>query len=67
VFPDQLALDYRMGLDWGPSELEGLFDLLVDLAALDPQASLSLQEGQSAELVARFQNAWHRWVGERAG
>jgi len=66
VCPDQLALDYRMGPAWGPGELEALFELLGELVALDPRASLSLEEGVLADVVARFQNAWRRWVSEHA-
>ena len=66
VFPDQLALDYRVGPAWGPSEVEAFFRLLGELAALDQQASLSLEEGVLADVVARFQNAWRRWVAEHA-
>ena len=66
VFPDQLAFDYRMGPAWGPKELEALFELLGELIALDPHASLSLEEGVLATVVSRFQNVWRRWVAEHA-
>ena len=62
VFPAQIALDYRMGPAWGPRELEALFELLAELMSLDPQASLSLEEGALPEVVARFQKTWHRWA-----
>lgn len=66
VFPDQLSLDYRMGPAWGPSELEAFFGLLGELASLDPDASLSLEEGMLPDVVARFENAWRRWSSEYA-
>jgi hypothetical protein len=66
VFPNQLALDYRMGPAWGPKELEALFGLLGELASLDPDASLSLEEGVLPDVVVRFQNAWRRWSAEHA-
>jgi hypothetical protein len=66
VFPDQLALDYRMGPAWGAKELEALFGLLGQLVALDPRATLSLEEGVPADVVARFQSAWRRWAAEHA-
>jgi hypothetical protein len=66
VFPDQLALDYRMGPAWGPKELEALFDLLGELVALDPRASVSFEEGVLPEVVARFTSAWRRWAAEHA-
>ena len=64
VFPNQLALDYRMGPDWGPSELDGLFELLVELTNLDTGASVSLEDGALPEVTARVQRAWQRWAEE---
>lgn len=61
VDPDRLALDYRMGHDWGPGELCALFDLLGALATLDPKASLSHDDPEGA---ARFQDAWRRWSSQ---
>ena len=66
VFPDQLALDYRMGSEWTPARVEAFFALLADLAALDPRASTSLQECSRPEEKARFQSAWQRYVAEGA-
>jgi hypothetical protein len=66
VFRHQLALDYRMGAQWGPAKVEALFGLLSALASLDPRASLSLEEGIPHEVVARFQGAWRRYIEEHA-
>ena len=66
VFPDQLALDYRMGPAWGSSEIEALFQVLVELTALDPDATVSLEENVVGEVAVRFQNAWRRWASENA-
>jgi len=66
VFTDQLAIDYRMGPAWGPKELEGFFGLLGELTSLDPDATLSLEEGVLPDVVARFQSAWRRWSAEHA-
>ena len=61
VFPNQLALDYRMGAEWGSPEVEAFFALLLQLVKLDPQASLSLQAGILPDVVARFHTAWRRY------
>jgi hypothetical protein len=61
VFPDQLALDYRMGSSWGVTELGALFELLGELAALDPQASVTHWDTDAAE---RWRAAWRRWSAE---
>lgn len=63
VLPDQLALDYRMGPAWASRELAGLFELLGELAALDPHASVSHWDTHAA---ARFKGAWQRWAAEHA-
>jgi len=66
VFPDQLALDFRMGPAWGASELEALFQVLIELTALEANAMVSLEDNVVAEVAARFQNAWRRWASEHA-
>ena len=66
VFPDQLALDYRMGPAWGPAELEALFELLAELTRLDPAATLDLEEETRTEIRARFLRVWQRWQRERS-
>jgi hypothetical protein len=67
VFPDQLALDYRMGPGWGPRELAGLFAILAQLVALDLKSTISLERGASAEATARFQRVWVQWMADRGG
>jgi hypothetical protein len=65
VLPHRLCLDYRMGTTWGPGELEAFFALLAELMALDPQASISLEEGVLPEVAVRFQQVWHWWNAAR--
>lgn len=67
VFPDQLALDYRMGLEWGPRTVGALFELLVEMTQPDTSAALSLEDEEFPEVKARFERAWQRWLTERAG
>jgi hypothetical protein len=64
VFQDQLALDYRMGAAWGPAELQAFFQLLCELIAFDPKATIALEESVLPEVVARFRNALRRYRGE---
>jgi hypothetical protein len=66
VDADRLTLDYRMGDEWGPAEVESLFALLSSLAAFDPRSSVSLQEGVLPEVEARFQRVWRRFLKENA-
>ena len=44
VFEDELAIDYRMGPDWGPSEVAGFFTLLCQTTALAPSARVELED-----------------------
>ncbi len=44
VFPDMIALDYRMGAEWDAAKLAALFELLRQLQLIDPNASISLSE-----------------------
>ena len=66
VFTDQLQLDYRMGADWGSKEVEALFALLSQLAALDPNGSLALEDGVLPEVADRFQLAWKKYSTDAA-
>ena len=66
VFPDELALDYRMGKAWGAGEVEGLFKLLVRLVALDPGASVKPGNVFPPDPGRRFDKAWRRYRSEHA-
>jgi hypothetical protein len=66
VFPDQLALDYKMGPQWNQLKVQGLFGLLSELVAFDSRATLSLEENVIPDVRGRFYDAWHRWSAEHA-
>ena len=66
VFPDQLALSYRMGPEWGPEQVKALFALLHELTKSDEGARLTLEDGVVPEWMDRFQGAWSQWVREHA-
>lgn len=62
IFPDLIGLDYRMGPGWNPTTVAALFNLLADLAKLDAEARLALEEaGVEAEIERRVKVAWDRW------
>ena len=54
VSPEEIALDYRMGPEWGPAEVSALVDLLCDLKRLAPGSRVELEENALAEIRARF-------------
>ncbi|RYD20684.1 MAG: hypothetical protein EOP88_14100 [Verrucomicrobiaceae bacterium] len=64
IFPDQLALDYRMGSHWDGTKVEVLFRLVAELLAQDPGASLSLEVLPPDVEKARFHEAWNRFIHE---
>jgi hypothetical protein len=49
VFPDQIALDYRMGDEWGPAQLRAFFRLLYDVGQFDTQSSVGLRARASRD------------------
>ncbi|WP_442481561.1 hypothetical protein [Aeoliella sp. SH292] len=65
VFQECIALDYRMGSEWGPPELDAFFELLVELSALDPACRVALDDGQPVS-QASFNEAFHRFRRERS-
>jgi hypothetical protein len=42
VFPDEVVLDYRMGPEWGPTEVAALLALLCELRRLAPGSRVEL-------------------------
>ena len=65
VFDDELALDYRMGPDWGPAKLCAFFDLVADLTSLDSDATLSFAEQYYPGADKRLTSAWRKFQEER--
>jgi len=59
VYPNQVEFDYRMGSEWGPSQLAALFDFLWAIQQMAPDATIShVDEGGSSPSPS-FTNAWH--------
>lgn len=48
---NELILDYRMGPDWGPPQIEGLMALLRDLQALGGEVSVRQWWGDDGQKV----------------
>jgi hypothetical protein len=60
VFPDEVALDYRMGKDWNADVLAAFVELLAELQLLEPGARLVAAcevELQPEGTQKRFQQA----------
>ncbi len=67
VFPDQLALDYRMGRGWNAEVLSAFFGLLANLTALDEDSSLTLEDGVSSDIADKFQRCWSEYQSRKVG
>lgn len=62
VFPDAIHLDYRMGPEWGPNELQAFFGLLRSLYAIDENAVISLPGDYNSEWQRRFREAMSAYL-----
>src|SRR5262249_8158556 len=58
VWQDTVELDYRMGREWGPSQVAGFFELLRDCCALDPSAVVKPAECEGPPYSKQFAEAW---------
>ncbi|QDU57612.1 hypothetical protein [Aeoliella mucimassa] len=66
VFQECIALDYRMGAEWGPLQLDAFFGLLLELSALDQTCRLTLDEHVQQGFQDRFHTAFLRFKRENA-
>jgi len=64
VWPDAVELDYRMGPEWGPTQVAGFFDLLRDCCVLAPGAVVVSAVSEGPPYSARFSLAW-AWYRDR--
>jgi hypothetical protein len=66
VWPDTVELDYRMGPDWGPSQVAGFFELLRDCCALDTGAVVTPADSEGPPYPDRFARAWSSYNSSAA-
>jgi hypothetical protein len=58
VWPDIVELDYRMGREWGPTQVAGFFELLRDCCVLDPGAVVIPADFEGPPYPDRFLQSW---------
>jgi hypothetical protein len=58
VWQDCVELDYRMGPEWGPSQVAGFFELLRDCCAIAPEAVVIPAKFEGPPYPDRFAQAW---------
>ena len=61
VFQEEICIDYKMGTEWGPEQLQAFFELLFDIVALDRDLSIELQHGDVNQ--KKFSEIWSQWIG----
>ena len=65
VWPNTVELDYRMGSDWNPARVAGLFELLRDCCDLDPNAGVRPADLEGPPFPERFMRAWSSYSNTR--
>jgi hypothetical protein len=58
VWPEEVALDYRMGREWDEQRVIALFELLRRLAAFSPDTCVTLASRVPPAIDRRFQAAF---------
>ena len=61
VFQGTVAIDYRMGPDWNPDNVDAFFRLLVHLKSIAPEASIESEDGEGLPYPDEFKNALSRY------
>ncbi len=61
VFPGEIILDYRPGSEWGPPELEALFEILKRIHEQAP--AMTLRHGDPG---VRLDEIWRGYLSRRA-
>ena len=66
VQPGAVSFDYRMGPEWGPNEVEALFEFLWGLVQNIPTAKVfRAEEGCYFEPTEEFTRVWNEYAGLR--
>lgn len=65
VFDDEIELDYDPSDAWGWNEIAGLFELLLEIAQIAPEARISLDDEVSPRETQRFDAAWSEFLHVR--
>ena len=65
VGPDWVDLDYRMGPEWTPMKVRGLFELLWECHALAPSATIRPADFEGPPFPERFIAAWTAFAASK--
>jgi hypothetical protein len=62
VFQDVVEIDYRMGGDWNPENVDAFFRLLVYLKSIAPEANVESADCEGLPYPVEFKNALGRYI-----
>lgn len=65
VFQDVVEIDYRMGSDWNPDNVDAFFRLLAQLKTIAPEANVESADSEGLPYPVEFKNAFHRYTDAR--
>jgi len=66
VAPNSIEFDYRMGSEWGPSQVAALFDFLWAIQQLAPDARISHVHEGGSKCSLNFTNAWNQFTRDQS-
>lgn len=64
VFKDAVEIDFRMGKDWNPENVEAFFKLLARLKSLAPESRIRSAQSEGLMDEASFLKALHLYLDE---
>ena len=66
VSPNEIEFDYRMGSQWGPSQVAALFDFLWSIQEMAPDAKISHSHEGDSKRSPSFTVAWREFTREKS-
>ena len=61
ITDSSVEFDYRMGTDWGQSQVSALFDFLWAIQQMAPDATITHGFEGASEPTPEFNTAWHQF------
>jgi hypothetical protein len=66
VSPNEIEFDYRMGSEWGPSQVAALFDFLWTIQQMAPPAKISHSHEGESKRTPSFTDAWGEFTRDKS-
>lgn len=62
IYSNQVRFDYEVGPEWGPPQLQALFEFLLEIQVIAPKCDISHVSGGHAWPTHVFANAWREFL-----